>query len=93
MTFVVVFVFAVIYSTKLYRFFKYIENRDVAKSVLKDRGLKKIRLGIEGKLNFQILNSNSSWSTRGKERTCIHDRYIRGMAGKLLMWVKKGVVT
>ncbi|XP_068170173.1 BTB/POZ domain-containing protein 10-like isoform X2 [Antennarius striatus] len=38
----------IIYSTKLYRFFKYIENRDVAKSVLKDRGLKKIRLGIEG---------------------------------------------
>lgn len=41
--------FPVIYSTKLYRFFKYIENRDVAKSVLKERGLKKIRLGIEGK--------------------------------------------
>ncbi|KAJ0029520.1 hypothetical protein NQD34_004517 [Periophthalmus magnuspinnatus] len=38
----------IIYSTKLYRFFKYIENRDVAKAVLKDRGLKKIRLGIEG---------------------------------------------
>ncbi|XP_053487459.1 BTB/POZ domain-containing protein 10a isoform X2 [Ictalurus furcatus] len=38
----------IIYSTKLYRFFKYIENRDVAKSVLKERGLKKIRLGIEG---------------------------------------------
>uniref|UniRef100_A0A2I3TH18 BTBD10/KCTD20 BTB/POZ domain-containing protein n=1 Tax=Pan troglodytes TaxID=9598 RepID=A0A2I3TH18_PANTR len=35
----------IIYSTKLYRFFKYIENRDVAKSVLKERGLKKIRLG------------------------------------------------
>lgn len=33
----------------MYRFFKYIENRDVAKSVLKERGLKKIRLGIEGK--------------------------------------------
>jgi hypothetical protein len=32
----------------LYRFFKYIENRDVAKLVLKDRGLKKLRLGIEG---------------------------------------------
>jgi hypothetical protein len=32
----------------MYRFFKYIENRDVAKCVLKDRGLKKIRLGIEG---------------------------------------------
>ncbi|KAM6973386.1 BTB/POZ domain-containing protein 10-like [Aplochiton taeniatus] len=38
----------IIYSTKLYRFFKYIENREVAKLVLKDRGLKKIRLGIEG---------------------------------------------
>ncbi|KAL3284902.1 hypothetical protein HHI36_019037 [Cryptolaemus montrouzieri] len=35
-------------STAMYRFFKYIENRDVAKVVLKDRGLKKIRLGIEG---------------------------------------------
>lgn len=32
----------------MYRFFKYIENRDVAKQVLKDRGLKKLRLGIEG---------------------------------------------
>lgn len=32
----------------MYRFFKYIENRDVAKQVMKDRGLKKIRLGIEG---------------------------------------------
>jgi len=38
----------VIHSTSLYRFFKYIENRDVAKQVLRDRGLKKIRLGIEG---------------------------------------------
>lgn len=38
----------VVYSTQLYRFFKYIENRDVAKQVLKERGLKKIRLGIEG---------------------------------------------
>lgn len=34
-------------STALYRFFKYIENRDVAKQVMKERGLKKIRLGIE----------------------------------------------
>jgi hypothetical protein len=32
----------------MYRFFKYIENRDVSKQVLKERGLKKIRLGIEG---------------------------------------------
>jgi BTB/POZ domain-containing protein 10 len=38
----------IINSTNLYRFFKYIENRDVAKQVLKDRGLKKLRLGIEG---------------------------------------------
>ncbi|GFQ86542.1 hypothetical protein TNCT_131921 [Trichonephila clavata] len=38
----------IIYSTATYRFFKYIENRDVAKQVLKERGLKKIRLGIEG---------------------------------------------
>lgn len=45
----------VIYSTSMYRFFKYIENRDVSKQVLKDRGLKKIRLGIEGlKLNFNL---------------------------------------
>lgn len=35
-------------STTMYRFFKYIENRDVAKQVMKERGLKKIRLGIEG---------------------------------------------
>ncbi|XP_033647857.1 BTB/POZ domain-containing protein 10-like [Asterias rubens] len=38
----------IVSSTPLYRFFKYIENRDVAKTVLKERGLKKIRLGIEG---------------------------------------------
>lgn len=38
----------VIYSTALYKFFKYCENRDMAKQVLKERGLKKIRLGIEG---------------------------------------------
>ena len=36
------------YSTALYRFFKYFENRDVAKEVLKERRIKKIRLGIEG---------------------------------------------
>uniref|UniRef100_A0A1L8DAL8 BTB domain-containing protein n=2 Tax=Nyssomyia neivai TaxID=330878 RepID=A0A1L8DAL8_9DIPT len=40
--------FQTVSSTLLYRFFKYIENRDVAKQVLKDRGLKKLRLGIEG---------------------------------------------
>ncbi|KAL5292762.1 hypothetical protein ACFFRR_011494 [Megaselia abdita] len=35
-------------STAMHRFFKYIENRDVAKQVMKDRGLKKIRCGVEG---------------------------------------------
>lgn len=47
----------VLYSSKLYRFFKYIENRDVAKTVLKERGLKNIRIGIEGKnvpVNIQL---------------------------------------
>ncbi|KAK3708609.1 hypothetical protein QZH41_011776, partial [Actinostola sp. cb2023] len=38
----------IIYNNALHRFFKYFENRDVAKDVLKERGLKKIRLGIEG---------------------------------------------
>ncbi|KAH9362091.1 hypothetical protein HPB48_002069 [Haemaphysalis longicornis] len=38
----------IIRSTTMYRFLKYIENRDVAKQVLKERGLKKIWLGIEG---------------------------------------------
>ena len=43
--------FVVIYSSDLNGFFKYFENRDVAKEVLKERGLKKIRLGNEGKCN------------------------------------------
>lgn len=38
----------IICSTQNCRFFKYIENRDVAEPVLKERDLKKIRLGIEG---------------------------------------------
>ena len=39
----------------MFRFFKYIENRDEAKQVLKERGLKKIRLGIEGFNSFLTL--------------------------------------
>jgi len=35
-------------STLMYRFFKYVENRDQAKGVLRERGLKKVKLGIEG---------------------------------------------
>lgn len=42
------YIFLAVNSTVMYRFFKYIENRDVAKQVMKERGLKKIRLGIEG---------------------------------------------
>ncbi|VDP78494.1 unnamed protein product [Echinostoma caproni] len=38
----------IIYSTHMFRFLKYIENREVAKQVLLERGLKKIRIGIEG---------------------------------------------
>ncbi|TGZ70733.1 hypothetical protein CRM22_003029 [Opisthorchis felineus] len=38
----------IIYSTQMFRFLKYIENREVAKQVLLERGLKKIRIGIEG---------------------------------------------
>jgi len=32
----------------MYRFFKYVENREEAKAVLRERGLKKVKLGIEG---------------------------------------------
>lgn len=38
----------IIHSGNMHRFFKYIENREVAKQVLKERGLKKIKIGIEG---------------------------------------------
>eukprot|EP00118_Oscarella_pearsei_P003823 m.15883 g.15883 ORF g.15883 m.15883 type:complete len:348 (+) comp26605_c0_seq2:39-1082(+) len=38
----------IVRNTRMVRFLKYVENRDVAKQILKDRGLKKIRLGIEG---------------------------------------------
>merc|ERR1712020_519763 len=37
-----------IVSNAMYRFFKYVENREVAKLVLRERGLKKVKLGIEG---------------------------------------------
>ena len=37
-----------IHNNELCRFFKYFENRDIAKDVLRDKGLKKIRIGIEG---------------------------------------------
>ena len=43
-------------NTDLYRFFKYFENRDIAKEVLREKGLKKIRIGIEGErcLSYEL---------------------------------------
>ena len=38
-----------IHSTDLNRFFKYFDNRDIAKEVLQEKGLKKIKFGIEGR--------------------------------------------
>ena len=35
-------------NSELCRFFKYFENRDIAKDTLREKGLKKIRIGIEG---------------------------------------------
>ena len=37
-----------VYDNDLYRYFKYFENRDIAKEILREKGLKKIRIGIEG---------------------------------------------
>ncbi|KAK0151709.1 BTB/POZ domain-containing protein 10 [Merluccius polli] len=52
-------------------FFKYIENRDVAKSVLKDRGLKKIRLGIEGYPTYKEKVENSVRGRSNRKRPFI----------------------
>lgn len=35
-------------NNDLCRYFKYFENRDIAKEILRDKGLKNIRIGIEG---------------------------------------------
>ena len=43
-------------STDLYHYFKYHENRDIAKDVLRDKGLKKIRIGIEGTVKHLSAN-------------------------------------
>ena len=37
------------------RFFKYFENRDIAKDVLREKGLKKIRIGVEGSVNYHCI--------------------------------------
>ena len=64
---------AVISSTSLYRFCRYIENRTVAKQVLKERGLKKIRLGIEGKLHIHTCSCKCArMHTHTHTHTCTH---------------------
>ena len=40
-------------NSELCRFFKFFENRDVAKETLREKGLKKIRIGIEGEGDIQ----------------------------------------
>ena len=37
-----------VHSTRLYRFMKDHENQILAKQILKEKGLKNIRIGIEG---------------------------------------------
>ena len=39
-----------VYNSDLNRYFKYFENRDIAKEILQEKGLKKIRIGVEGML-------------------------------------------
>uniref|UniRef100_A0A2I2ZHC4 BTBD10/KCTD20 BTB/POZ domain-containing protein n=1 Tax=Gorilla gorilla gorilla TaxID=9595 RepID=A0A2I2ZHC4_GORGO len=83
----------IIYSTKLYGFFKYIENRDVAKSVLKERGLKKIRLGIEGYPTYKekvkkrpgghpevIYNYKEEGKSRHVDFQCVKSKSITNLA-------------
>uniref|UniRef100_A0A2K6UBK2 BTBD10/KCTD20 BTB/POZ domain-containing protein n=1 Tax=Saimiri boliviensis boliviensis TaxID=39432 RepID=A0A2K6UBK2_SAIBB len=74
----------IIYSTKLYRFFKYIENRDVAKSVLKERGLKKIRLGIEGHAEM-IYNYKEEEKSRLVDFQCVKSKSITNLAAAALV--------
>lgn len=38
----------IIHSTPIYIFLRYVENREVVKQFLKERGLKKLKLGVEG---------------------------------------------
>ena len=46
------FVLLGVVNNDLYHFFKYFENRDIAKDILRDKGLKKIRIGIEGTVMY-----------------------------------------
>ena len=46
-------------NNDLCRYFKYFENRDIAKEILRDRGLKKIRMGIEGNVIMYVICCNA----------------------------------
>ncbi len=49
-----IFLFVGVVNSEIYHFFKYFENRDITKDVLRDKGLKKIRIGIEGNIKFFV---------------------------------------
>ncbi|CAK9304696.1 unnamed protein product [Gordionus sp. m RMFG-2023] len=59
----------VIYSKSLHRFLQYVENREMAKRVMKDRGLKNIKIGIEG---FPTCMEKIKKRKGGKEEVIYH---------------------
>merc|ERR1712004_237905 len=61
-------------STKMYKFFRFIENREVAKDFLKDSGLKRIRIGIEG---FPINKEEVTRRLGGAPRTETIYNYVQ----------------
>ena len=57
-----------VHSNELCRFFKYFENRDIAKDVLREKGLKKIRIGVEGSSSIHYFFALSLSHTFGQEK-------------------------
>ena len=58
----------------MYKFFRYVENREVAKEVLKERGLKKIRISIEG---YPISKEEITRRLGGVPRTEVIYNYVQ----------------
>jgi BTB/POZ domain-containing protein 10 len=56
------------------RFFRYVENREVAKEVLRERGLKKVKLGIEGHPTHK---EKVKKRPGGKAEVCEHVQSVR----------------
>ncbi|EMP32308.1 BTB/POZ domain-containing protein KCTD20 [Chelonia mydas] len=69
----------ILYSSKLYRFFKYIENRDVAKTVLKERGLKNIRIGIEVLYSSKLYRFFKYIENRDVAKTVLKERGLKNI--------------